>query len=960
VSDRRAYIQKAIDALFVLWVSRATLYGAFIFLLLSFMDVAVYPEHVKQFLVYRVAIALFLLLLYGLAGRIRNMRLLRYASLAAVTVSAMTIETMILQTGGDHSLYAMGIILLTVFVLAFVPTDLAFHAAMAAVIYGVYLLPILMTQNIDDWPVFFATNFFICSIMLTVLVFRYMSLQTLRQQLTAEYELTSYQTHLEAMVEDRTADLEKTIAQLEQEVEARIRAESAMERGRRLLNGVFESIQDGIVVLDTEQNIVMANKAADGMFGKELSAGFKVLKCFEVIKRTAEQCEDCRAVRAITERRPEIEAVPYSPDETGAGWLEIYTFPFYDEKGEARGVIKYMRDITERIQAAEAVKESEERFKKLLDNTPIAISMVNADGTVEYVNKKHPEILGYDLNDIPTLEHWWSLAYPVEKDRTLIKAAWQSISRRVLQGEKVSSVDRWIVCKDGVTRELELNFSTAAGRIIVSFVDITARKQAEKEVRENEANMRAMLESFDGLIYICSPDYRIEFMNEHLILRTGRNAAGEHCYAVLNERDSICPWCVNKDVFKGEIIRYEIQSPKDGRWYHVVNTPIHHDEGSVSKLAMFLDITERKKADIELKKSEERYKRLISSVTDYIYTVTIGDGREISTTHGEGCYAVTGYSSEQYQADRDLWYHMLYEDDRDSVVEQIKKMLAGERNEPLEHRIIHSSGSIRWVLNTLVPLFDKSGQLIAYDGLISDITERKMLEEELEKVRVLEQNNLKIFSRRLLDVQEEERRAIARELHDEIGQSLTGLKLSVETIADSLRVDQADNLRAIEVSLGELLSIVRHMSLNLRPAMLDDFGLANTLLWYFERYKSQTGISVFFIQDGSDRRFGQQKEIALYRIAQESMTNVARHAGVKSVLVKLEIERDRVTLLIRDEGRGFDTEKTAHSCSGLSIMRERSILLGGTFSLSSSLNKGTEVTATLPLNTGDAGQEGLL
>ena len=245
-------------------------------------------------------------------------------------------------------------------------------------------------------------------------------------------------------------------------------------------------------------------------------------------------------------------------------------------------------------------------------------------------------------------------------------------------------------------------------------------------------------------------------------------------------------------------------------------------------------------------------------------------------------------------------------------------------------------------------------------GLISDITEKKMLEEKLEKARMLEEENLKFFSRRLIEVQEEERRAIARELHDEIGQSLTGLKLSVEIIADSLPSEHAGNIRAIEVSLGKLLSLVRNMSLDLRPAMLDELGLVKTLLWYFGRYTSQTGISVDFIQPGADRRFDQQNEIALYRITQEAMTNVARYAGVMRVLVEFIIEQDRVTVRIKDEGRGFDIENTGNSGSGLSIMRERAILLGGTFSLSSTPGKGTEITVEIPLQDKRNAQKGII
>ena len=488
--------------------------------------------------------------------------------------------------------------------------------------------------------------------------------------------------------------------------------------------------------------------------------------------------------------------------------------------------------------------------------------------------------------------------------------------------------------------------------------DISNRKKAEKALQEKEAKMRAMLESFDGLIYICSPDYRVEFMNENLVRRTGRNAVGEPCYAVLNDFDSICPWCVNERVLRGETIRYEVQSPKDGQWYHVVNTPIRHADGSVSKQAMILDVTERKKADIALKESEERYRRLVASVTDYIYTVNVEDSRPVATEHGEGCVAVTGYTPEEYQADPDLWFSMVYDADLDSITEQVRKIMDGEKTGPLEHRIVHRNGSIRWVRNIMAPLFDKHGQLISFDGLVSDITEKKMLEEQLEKARTQEAKNLKVFSSLLIEAQEEERRAIARELHDEIGQSLTGLKLSFENATYSLPSDQVDNMKAIEISLGEMLDVVRNMSLNLRPAMLDDFGLISTLNWHFERYKSQTGISVNFRQTGTDRRFDQQKEITLYRITQEALTNVARHAGVESVLVELIIEQDMVTLRIRDEGRGFDTWDIAHSGSGLSIMRERSILLNGTFALSSSPGKGTEIMVTIPLNDRDNGQEG--
>jgi light-regulated signal transduction histidine kinase (bacteriophytochrome) len=117
------------------------------------------------------------------------------------------------------------------------------------------------------------------------------------------------------------------------------------------------------------------------------------------------------------------------------------------------------------------------------------------------------------------------------------------------------------------------------------------------------------------MIYICSQDFHVEFMNEECIKRTGYDATGELCYQALHDRDSICPWCVNEQVLKGETVRWEVQSPKDNRWYYVVNTPIYNTDGTMSKQAMILDITDRKEMEEALGKSAEKIKRFAYSVS---------------------------------------------------------------------------------------------------------------------------------------------------------------------------------------------------------------------------------------------------------------------------------------------------------------------------------------------------------
>jgi PAS domain S-box-containing protein len=144
--------------------------------------------------------------------------------------------------------------------------------------------------------------------------------------------------------------------------------------------------------------------------------------------------------------------------------------------------------------------------------------------------------------------------------------------------------------------------------------------------------------------------------------------------------------------------------------------------------------TRRKQIEEALKESKERYKRLFKSVTDYVYTVKVEDGRPVSTTHGVACLKVTGYTAKEYQSDPTLWYRIIHEADRGLVVEQVKRILAGKPSSTVEHQIIHKDGSIRWISNTPVPHYDENGRLISYDGIITDITKRKQIEGEREKL----------------------------------------------------------------------------------------------------------------------------------------------------------------------------------------------------------------------------------
>jgi signal transduction histidine kinase len=229
-----------------------------------------------------------------------------------------------------------------------------------------------------------------------------------------------------------------------------------------------------------------------------------------------------------------------------------------------------------------------------------------------------------------------------------------------------------------------------------------------------------------------------------------------------------------------------------------------------------------------------------------------------------------------------------------------------------------------------------------------DVLEARVQERTAELAAANEA--LRTLSLRLVDLQEAERRSVARELHDEAGQWLTGLKLVLD---QALPIAPAALQPRLEEAVGltrELVERMRRISHGLRPALLDDLGLTAALESLFQRHTRQSGISVDFRQAPLPGRLAPRLETALYRIAQEALTNATRHAGVSSVIVRLWADAERAGLQIEDEGRGFDPEAAlaAGVSNGLAGMRERATLLGGELTVDSAPGRGTRITVELP------------
>ena len=212
---------------------------------------------------------------------------------------------------------------------------------------------------------------------------------------------------------------------------------------------------------------------------------------------------------------------------------------------------------------------------------------------------------------------------------------------------------------------------------------------------------------------------------------------------------------------------------------------------------------------------------------------------------------------------------------------------------------------------------------------------------------------MEILSQRLVEFQEEERRRIALELHDEIGQILTGLNLLLQLDISELPAQNQQQISDARGLVSDLIKRVRQMSLQLRPSMLDDLGLIPTLIWHFDNYQKQTQINVDFLHSGIEgQRYVSDVEITVYRVVQEALTNVARYAGVKEVQVQLWKEDDMLKLSICDEGKGFDAGSIAQNGKTLGLigMQHRVNSISGDFSINSAPGKGTVLIVKIPIN----------
>ncbi len=620
--------------------------------------------------------------------------------------------------------------------------------------------------------------------------------------------------------------------------------------------------------------------------------------------------------------------------------------------------------------------ESRERYRSLFENVPIALHEEDWSDVKRYLDSlrsretgdfrerlaSNPAIVAVcakkvrivDVNQAALRLYEAGTKRPILSGRSRI---FGEEGHSVLAEELAALVDgkrfegeRPINTVRGNVKHVYLTLSVAPGcedtwaRVLLSFTDITRRKETERELRSSREYLEKLNNALhDVLFTVKFPDRVVIYVNDSV-----RNVFGyepEECIgrSTLLFHTSKQAYARFGDAIRNAIVEgnrvYGVEClmrRKNGEVFpaEVTSTFVREDDGATQVISILRDVTERRQADEQMRLSEGRLAEAqrIAHLGNWDWNIVKNE-----LVWSDEIYNIFGLTPQQFGATYDAFLEAVHMEDRKFVSNAVDSALYERKPYSIDHRILLPEGSVRFVHEQAEVTYDDHGRPVRMVGTVQDITERTLAERQLRDL-----------SHRLLRAHEEERRSLARELHDEVGQALTTLKISLARIQKSGDCASTE-LEQAQGVLADLVGRVRNLSLSLSPSMLSDVGLLATLQWYLKSYTAMTGTKVRFKHSGLHRPMPQEISLAAYRVIQEALTNVARHAGTGEVMICIRGEPKILRVEIEDHGVGFDASAFDKPATGIMGMKERVATLQGRFEVSSSPGVGTYLLIEFPL-----------
>ncbi|MGM0391222.1 MAG: PAS domain S-box protein [Bacteroidota bacterium] len=726
----------------------------------------------------------------------------------------------------------------------------------------------------------------------------------------------------------------------------------AREREKELASEKYAELYDfapsGYFTLSREGDIVNLNFAASQMLGKERHGLKKSRFGFFVSDDTKPDFNQFLTKVFATDKKEfcQVTLIPNNDSPVYAHLTGIYI-------KDQNHCLVTVADITKLKEAENIIRD----LSMIATHTDNQVIIADENGAIEYVNKAFEKLTGYSLEEVKgkkpgsflqgeetNPEHILAMRKGMKKR----KAFSQEILNYTRDGEKY-----WV----SISINPVFNARGELEKFIAIEQNVTGRKEEETQREFERRDKEALINSTDDLIWSIKTDFSLIAANRAFLELIKQNTG-----YLLKKGDHVLPedlfdterrsfWLSQyKRALNGErfLIDAEIQKNDsvEKNFMEINFNPIYVKKEVVGVACFARDITELKKnkeALLDYNKKLQATQK-ISKLGYWEYNL---ETRKLFWSDEvykiwEVDKAKTDISPENFQT-------MIHPLDSPGYDEYLQNANLGRVHLDIKYRIVLESGAIKWIHETGNLISTEKEELIHYEGTVQDITAQKEYENQILNVS----ERLRNLSAHLQTVQEEERISIAREIHDELGQQLTGIKLDASWLQHKFKDNEQkdkDRMDRLINNVNATIKQVRKIATNLRPGVLDDLGLEAAIEWQSVQFEEQTGISCILETSTVSDNYEKTVNTAVYRIFQEALTNVTRHANATEVLIKLSEKNSILLLEVLDNGKGFvETEKNNLTSLGITGMKERALMINGIFSIKKRQEGGTKVKLVVRL-----------
>jgi PAS domain S-box-containing protein len=594
--------------------------------------------------------------------------------------------------------------------------------------------------------------------------------------------------------------------------------------------------------------------------------------------------------------------------------LDTNKAPLHDAKGNVYGIMIAYSDITEQKKAEEALAQEQYLLQTLMDTTPDHIFFkdkhsrfikISVSQLEKFGLNDASEILGKTDFDFFTEEHAQQ-AY--DDEQTIIRTGIQ-----IKKEEKETWNDNSITWAYTIKQPLKDKDGTVIGTFGISR-DITELKNIEERLAQEQYFLQTLMDTSSDYIYF--KDLKSRFLRSskahaiYLGLTDPSQMIGKTDFDFFSTNHATEAYKDEQIVIrtgkalKKEEINSRINAPET--WVLTEKSPLMDKNGNIiGTFGISRDITERKQAQEALKESNERYQGIIERISDYIFTVYLRNGVIINTVHNPACITVTGYTNEEFSADPYLWFNMVLPEDRDLVEEHTSHILSDTVPDAIEHRIHRKDGALRWIRNTPVLHHDPNGNLISYDGIIVDITERKLAEDKI--IKLLQEKEL-----------------ILKEVHHRIKNNMNTINSLLSLQTSTLKEPKA--VKALEDAESRVQSMMVLYDKLYQSSSFTDVSvreyIPSLVKQIINNFPNSDSIKIELKLD--DVIFSTRVLQPLGIIINELITNIMKYAfiGKNEGLIKVSIslEGEKVKLVIQDNGNGMPESIDFNHSTGFGLM----------------------------------------